>query len=80
MTNITVKNVPPDLYERLKEVAQTHRRSINSEVIACIERAVGAQPTDVEQLIARARQIRELTVGYAVGDQELTQAKAAGRP
>ncbi len=36
MATITVKNIPGDLYEHLKERAQAHRRSLNSEVIVCL--------------------------------------------
>ena len=36
-TTLTLKNVPDDIYERLKLAAQAHRRSINSEVIVCLE-------------------------------------------
>ena len=40
MATITVKNIPDELYERLKCVAEINRRSINSEIIVCIENAV----------------------------------------
>jgi len=36
-TTITVKNIPYDLYEKIKQNAVEHRRSINNEVIAIIE-------------------------------------------
>jgi len=42
MPTITVKNIPDELYERLKEVASANRRSINSEIIISIEHHVGA--------------------------------------
>ncbi|VAX02847.1 hypothetical protein MNBD_GAMMA19-1382 [hydrothermal vent metagenome] len=31
MPAMTIKNIPDDLYSRLKEAAQTHHRSMNSE-------------------------------------------------
>jgi len=34
MPIMTIKNVPGDLYEKLKKCAQEHGRSINNEVIA----------------------------------------------
>jgi plasmid stability protein len=80
MPTITVKNIPEDLYERLKEAARTHRRSINSEVIVCIEKAVGAHKRDVEDILARARALRELTAEYTITDEEIDQAKSEGRP
>ena len=80
MTTITVKNIPDDLYERLKQAARANRRSINSEIIVCIERTVGPQSVNPEATIARARQLREKTVEYQITDDEFTSAKAAGRP
>jgi plasmid stability protein len=40
MPTITVKNIPTELYELLKQSAAANRRSINSEILTCIERAV----------------------------------------
>ena len=40
MPTITVKNIPESLYENLRESAGANHRSINREVIACIERAL----------------------------------------
>lgn len=59
MANITVKNVPDALYERLKDAAARNRRSINSEVIVQLERALGAGAVDAEALLVRARAVRE---------------------
>ena len=39
MATLTIKNIPDDLYEELKQRAATNRRSINNEVIMLIERA-----------------------------------------
>ncbi len=80
MATITVKNIPDDLYELLKEAAQVHRRSINSEIIMRLERSLRAQPIKSEANLTAARQIRELTAGYAITDEEFTRAKRAGRP
>lgn len=79
MPTISVKNMPNDLYERLKQSAQAHRRSLNSEVIVCIERALSAQRLDSEAVLARARRLREKTTDYMISDEEFTEAKAAGR-
>ena len=40
MPALTVKNIPDGLYAELKEIAKQHHRSINSEVIVCLERAL----------------------------------------
>jgi plasmid stability protein len=79
MATITVKNIPTDLYERLKQSAEANRRSINSEVIVCIERAVRSRKIHPEATLARARELREKTGDYLITDDEFTQAKIAGR-
>ena len=80
MPTITVKNIPEDLYERLKESARAHRRSINSEVIVCIEKAIGTNKIDVEAEIADARELREKIGDYDLTDDDLKQFKSEGRP
>ena len=34
---LTLKNIPDDVYTRLKLSAELHRRSLNSEAIVCLE-------------------------------------------
>jgi antitoxin FitA len=80
MPSLTIKNIPPELYERLKLTAEAHRRSINSEVIACIEQAVASQPIDPEAFLQRARQLREKSQAYCLTDEEINIAKRQGRP
>ena len=80
MTTVTVKNIPPEVYEKLKRAAEANLRSINSEIIACIERAVVSQPLDLDTLLANARRLRSLTAAHPVNDAELKLARRAGRP
>ena len=79
MPTVTVKNIPTDLYDDLKQLAVANRRSINSEVIACIEQAVYSRKLDPDTLLANARALRERTSEYAISDEEFNQAKSAGR-
>lgn len=79
MANITVKNIPPDLYGHLKECAVANHRSINGEIIACIERGVKGQKTAPEAVLARARQLREKWKGPPITDAQLRKAKNTGR-
>ena len=80
MATITVKDIPDDLYAALKAAAQANRRSINREVIYCIERAVRSRRATPEEIIAHARVLREKTRDYPLTDEQLAQAKADGRP
>jgi len=79
MPSITIKNIPSDLYELLKESATANRRSINSEVITCIERAVRGRKVNPETLLTRARELRHKTRRHPIGDAEFRTAKLAGR-
>jgi plasmid stability protein len=80
MPTITVKNIPDDLYARLKRSAQANRRSLNSEIIVCIERALSVRTVEPDEVLGRARRLREKTAGHVIGDEEFTAAKMAGRP
>lgn len=80
MHTITVKNIPSELYERLRNSAAENRRSINSEIIVCIERAICSQrttPPDVT--LVRARELRKKTSSHPLTDDEFTQLKSVGR-
>ena len=79
-TTITVKNIPPELYERLKQSAVLHHRSINSEVIALIEASIAAKKRKPEDFLASARAIREKTGRYELKQEFIDKAKREGRP
>lgn len=80
MTSITIKNIPDELYERLKAAAAANRRSINSEVLVVLEEAVGAEQLDVDSLLAHARRLRSLTTDYPLTEAKLAELKNSGRP
>jgi plasmid stability protein len=79
MPTITVKNLSDDLYAQLKAQAQANHRSINSEIIACIEQVVRSHKANPEEILARARLLREKTATYIITDEELAEAKQTGR-
>ena len=79
MATLTIKNIPMEVYERLKRRAKANRRSINQEVIAVIERALETPPIDVESTLERTQRIRELTAQYQLRDEDLEQWKNEGR-
>lgn len=79
MATITLKNIPDDLYQKIKHKAQQHRRSINNEIIFCLEQTLKAQPVAAEALLAKARAVREKMGAYLTED-ELKKLKESGRP
>lgn len=79
MANITVKNIPDDLYENLKYYAAVNRRSLNNEIIVCIEKAVRSRKIDKIQLIDRLQKLRkEINLPYLT-NEDLDQIKNEGR-
>jgi plasmid stability protein len=79
MANLTIKNVPKPVLRRLKARAVLHRRSLNLEVIACLESLVQSAPVDADALLARVREIRRRPARARLTDRVLTRLKAAGR-
>ena len=80
MPALTIKNIPDELYDRLKEAARVHRRSLNSEILYCVERTLVPYKTDVSAQLAIARKLREKTATYKLTDELLEAAKNDGRP
>ena len=79
MPTITVKNIPPEIYERLKQSARRNHRSINSEIIYCLERAIYSQQINPEAILAKAQQLRSKTASHPTDDEEFKRAKNSNR-
>ena len=79
MTTITIKNIPDDVVERLKEQAARNRRSMNSEAIRCLESWVAAERVDEAGLMAELGALRE-RAGVYISKADVRSAKDAGRP
>ena len=83
MTSLTIKNIPPIIYERLKMQAENNRRSLNSEVIVILEKALQVvprrTPAEVEKILEETRKLREMTAGYVVTEEEINRWKNEGR-
>jgi antitoxin FitA len=76
---ITLKGIPDDLYERLKRSAKAHHRSLNSEVIACLERQLAPQVISVDERLARARALRAGLDASKFDPGQIAEAIRAGR-
>ena len=58
MPAITVKNIPDTLYDNLKQSALLNHRSINSEIIACLEKELMHKKLSTDLIIKDARLLR----------------------
>lgn len=80
MPTLTIKGLPAPLYDQLKRRAAAHRRSLNSEVLVCLEQAVGAEPPNVAETLARVDALRARLQVPPLTAAALRAAKASGRP
>ena len=80
MPAITLKNIPDSLYLQLKTAASVNHRSLNSEILYCVERTLGTHKINVSEHIEMARKLRAKTAQQNLTDQELNDLKNEGRP
>jgi plasmid stability protein len=80
MATLTIKNLPDDLYARLKERAAGNRRSLNAEAILCLERMLDSEPgPSPAERLAELKAVREKVRGVYVTDAGLRAARRSGR-
>lgn len=80
MPALTIKNVPNELYEKLKHSAAANHRSINSELISCLEAMLMPRRITPSERITRARALRRGIRIEAVSVTDISDAIAQGRP
>ena len=51
MASILIKDIPPDLHERLREAAGRDHRSLSKEVVALLEAALAVGPSELPPAI-----------------------------
>jgi len=77
MLTLTLKNIPKELHARLKESAEKHRRSLNSEILVRLESDFVAPTVDPETL---ARALKAFTARLPrVEHARVTRYKRQGR-
>ncbi len=79
-TTLTLKNVPDEVYVRLKASAESNRRSLNSEAIVCLESVLLHGRASAEVVIARARALRESLPKGKLTARQIDAFKREGRP
>jgi antitoxin FitA len=78
-TSLTLKNVPDEVYERLRASAEAHRRSLNSEAIVCLESALLPGRLAVSERLARARALRVAPPNGKLKARDIDAFKREGR-
>ena len=60
MSSLTLKNLPPELLERLRERAKRERRSLSAEALTILEGALCNEVWTPERWARTAERLREL--------------------
>jgi len=78
-TSITLKNIPDEIYTSLKKVAKAHHRSLNNEIIACLESMLLPKKVVSNSQIQRIRTLRKSFNTKEFNADEINQAIKEGR-
>ncbi len=79
-TNFTLKNIPQDLFEKVRARAGRNHRSINGEIIAILDRATAPRRVEPADILARAGELRERMGSFLIDEAFIGRAKREGRP
>ena len=78
-TTLTLKNIPDEVYARLRGSAEVHRRSLNSEAIVCLESVLLPGRIPVAERLARARTLRGVATKEKLKARDIDAMKREGR-
>lgn len=79
MASLTVKNIPDPLYAQLKQAAHAHHRSINSELIVCLEKALLPNKPALHTVKTSAQALRNRVNADFIAIDDIGAAKREGR-
>jgi plasmid stability protein len=65
--NLSVKNVPDEIMEKLRKRAKTHHRSVQGELMAILEEATSPAKISVEQAELHLR-----SLGLVTGEESVS--------
>jgi plasmid stability protein len=68
VASILIKDIPPELHERLREAAARDHRSLNREVIALLEKALTVRPTELPPPIKLSVPLTQELLDEAIAD------------
>lgn len=80
MPAITVKNIPDKLYESLKMTAEKNHRSINSEILFCLEQQLQPRKIMPAEKLELIRSVRATVDKKKISAPEIRRAIKSGRP
>jgi hypothetical protein len=79
MPAITLKNIPDDLYAKIKKSAEMNFRSINSEILFRLKSSISQQKPEASNLISQIHAINRKINIPVLTDIFIDKAKNEGR-
>jgi plasmid stability protein len=78
VATITLKNVPRPVHIEIKKRAERNHRSINKEIITCLETILGLRADEVDELFSKIEKVQR-GLKFVLSDQEIQAFKIEGR-
>ena len=78
-TSITLKNIPDHVYNSLRAAADAHHRSLNGEIIACLEQSLLPANSSSQEHLAKARELRRALAPLTFSADDINDAIKQGR-
>ena len=74
MAMITLKNIPDEFYQNIKRMAKINHRSMNSEIICCLEKELMFRKMPTDRILDRARELRLRYRGKTARSGDIAEA------
>ncbi len=78
MSTITLKSIPPFLHFELKKRAELNKRSLNNEILVCLESFLGLRNIDKNQYLEEVRNFRS-SIKSKITQDMINDLKNVGR-
>ncbi len=79
MATITVKGIPDEVCQKLRAAAAANRRSVNGEIISCIERSLMPKRVSAADLLERVERLHGSFGGRVLDVRQIDRARRGGR-
>lgn len=79
MPAITLKNIPDELYTKIKKSAEINYRSINSEILFRLKSSISQKKPEVDYLLSQIHAINKNLKIPILTDKFIDKAKNEGR-
>jgi plasmid stability protein len=80
MPSLTIKGVPHELLDRLRQRAEQHRRSLNGEVLHLLEHSVSSTPLPPLARLSRIHRLQQRAPVPPLTDETVQKAIDENRP